>query len=107
MRNLPRKANDNPLSWRRVSHSGWRAALNLHQHTFKEKDQAMEHQLPPIANEGQQPLEKSQNVTDKAARYVFFWRTSGLTANAKTLDEMIVSLESSADALRLLKEAGV
>jgi hypothetical protein len=40
-------------------------------------------------------------------RYTFLWRSQGLGAGAKTIDDMIGSLDAAADALRLLKAAGV
>lgn len=57
--------------------------------------------------QGQQAPLNSQKGEGPAARYIFIWRSEGLTANAKTIDEMIDSFEGAADALRLLKNAGV
>jgi hypothetical protein len=60
-----------------------------------------------ISTEGQHGPAESQNDRSISARYAFTWRTMGLTANARSIDEMIEALEGAADALRVLQEAGV
>jgi len=67
----------------------------------------MENAHPESTTEGQQTADKMQNDKDAVSRYVFTWRSKGLTADAKTIDEMIAALEGAADGMRLLKEAGV
>jgi len=60
-----------------------------------------------IPTEGQQSPVKPQNDMSCTPRYVFTWRSKGLTTGAKTIDDMIAALEGATDALRVLKGAGV
>jgi hypothetical protein len=41
------------------------------------------------------------------SRFVFHWSNKLLTANSKTIDDMIADLQGAADRLRLMKQAGV
>jgi hypothetical protein len=67
----------------------------------------MENEQRDITAEGQQALAGMQDGKGPPARYVFTWRSQGLAAGAKTIDDMIAALEGAADALRVLKEGGV
>ena len=53
------------------------------------------------------PTEGQQNDMSCTPRYVFTWRSKGLTTGAKTIDDMIATLEAETDALRVLKGVGV
>jgi hypothetical protein len=64
-----------------------------------------EHQAE-TPTEGKQPPETTE-VREAVPVFVFGWRSTGLTAGPKTIDEMIEKLESAADALHLLKEEGI
>lgn len=67
----------------------------------------MDNQHQQIPVEGHQRPEGMQGDKGTADRYVFTWRTTGITTGAKTLDDMIAALEGAADALRVLTEVGV
>jgi hypothetical protein len=67
----------------------------------------MAHEHRQIPTEGQQSPVKQQNDMSCTPRYVFTWRSKGLTTGAKTIDDMIAALEGATDALRVLKGAGV
>jgi hypothetical protein len=46
-------------------------------------------------------------MKDYHTRYEYLWRNKWLTANAKTLDDMIVILRAAADELQAMRDAGV
>jgi hypothetical protein len=60
-----------------------------------------------ITTAGQHELAETDNKKDTPKRFTFAWRSKGLGAGAKNIDELIAALEDGADALRVLKDAGV
>lgn len=63
--------------------------------------------LQAITTAGQHEPAETDNKKDTPKRFTFAWRSKGLGAGAKDIDELITDLEGAADGLRLLKESGV